>query len=58
MSKYLTPREIWEQAAHETEVAEVEKASEAPKKVKLRETAADRRNFFRKKAGWPPLRTK
>ena len=47
----LTPRQIREQAVYEAEKAVV-------KEAKPRETAADRRNFYRKQAGWPPLRTK
>ena len=45
----LTPRQIREQATHEAK-----KASE--KEAKPKQTAADRRNFYRKQAGWPLLR--
>ena len=58
---------IYEQAVHdaektlmiglETEPEDVEPATE-PEKVKPRETAADRRNFYRKQAGWPLLKEK
>jgi hypothetical protein len=51
MAKDLTPRQIRERVAYE--VAEVK-----PKPTKRGMTAADQRNFLRKKAGWPPLRTK
>ncbi len=53
-------RQIREQAAREANKAETEPKTEpeTESKVKPRETAADRRNFYRKQAGWPPLRTK
>ena len=50
MDEELTPRQIRERTAREA--AEVESKKEA----KPRETAADRRNFYRKQAGWPPLK--
>ena len=48
----LTPRQVRERAAYEAEKA----SKTEPKKVTARETAADRRNFFRKQAGWPLLK--
>jgi len=41
MAKELTPRQLREQEAYEAQ------------KAKPRETAADRRNFYRRQAGWP-----
>ena len=55
MDKKLTPRQIREHAVYEAKKA----ANAEPKKeTKPRETAADRRNFYRKQAGWPQLREK
>jgi hypothetical protein len=48
----MTPRQIREKAAYEAEKS----SKTEPKKVTARETAADRRNFFRKQAGWPLLK--
>lgn len=49
--KELTPRQIREQAEYEAE--KTKKAASRP-----RETAFDRRNFYRKQAGWPLLKVK
>ena len=60
----LTPRQIREQAAYEARKAEKAIADrhnalmDDTKTVKLRETAADRRNFYRRQAGWPLLKEK
>jgi len=63
-----TARQIYEQAVYEAqkgmkdmllEVLKpqgIEPEEVEPKKVKPRETAADRRNFYRKQAGWPLLK--
>ena len=51
--KKPTLRQVQEPTADEAE-----EVTEPEKEVKPRETAADRRNFYRKQAGWPPLRVK
>lgn len=48
----LTPRQLRERVADAAYKAEQAKASRPAM------TAADRRNFFRRQAGWPPLRVK
>ena len=61
----LTPRQIREQAAYEARKA-AERLEKRPISVRdgLRQqtrcmvTAADRRNFYRKQAGWPLLKEK
>ena len=57
----MTPRQMREQSVYEARKGFVsydpddqEKSSE----VKPRETAADRRNYYRKQAGWPLLKVK
>jgi len=49
MEKELTPRQLREHAAYEAE-----KAVQKPNSGHM--TAADRLDFYRKQAGWPPLR--
>lgn len=61
--KELTPRQIREREAYEAERITEEQVRDQGttivKEIKLkpRMTAADRRDFYRKQAGWPPLRT-
>lgn len=53
MAEELTLKQVLERR-----VQDGEKSAEAEKDSKPKETAADRRNFFRKQAGWPLLRVK
>lgn len=54
----LTPRQMREQAVYEAEKGFVSYDPDDQEKVRPQETAADRRNFYRKQAGWPALRVK
>ena len=62
MDEGLIARQIYEQAVQDAEKAVLEEVEpqhiEPKKEVKPRETAADRRNFYRKQAGWPLLKEK
>jgi topoisomerase IA-like protein len=53
MNKELTPRQIKEQKAYE---AEKTKPQESVSRVGM--TPTDTRNFYRKQAGWPPMKVK
>ena len=64
--KELTPRQICERAIYESEKA-AQRLAKRPMSVRdslreqakrPRETAADRRNFYRNQAGWPLLKEK
>ena len=53
MEKELTPRQIREHAADEAR-REAKKEETQPQTSRAMET----RNYYRKQAGWPPLRVK
>ena len=48
-TKELTPRQIRERASREAEIKEEEENKPVSR-------AMETRNFYRKQAGWPPLR--
>lgn len=58
----MTPRQIREQAEYEARKAEVVKEAVGGwhhiSSSRTVMTATDRRNFYRKQAGWPQLRSK
>lgn len=58
-TKEITTIQVQEPTARNAEeIVEPDMPDGPDVEAKPRETAADRRNFYRKQAGWPPLRTK